>query len=168
MTTTAKQNNRMAGRPLKGEQKRVRVSFTLDPKLAAWLQGQADFLGKSRSDLLDLAILEAQKNWGSPLESRVRIPVATSLLKKFCQKNHIKKLSLFGSVLTERFGPESDIDILVEFEQGHTPSLFGMVAMEAQLSEIFGGRKIDLKTPQELSPYFVNDVLKEAESVYAV
>jgi predicted nucleotidyltransferase len=86
---------------------------------------------------------------------------------QFCQQNHIRRFSLFGSVLREDFNPESDIDVLVEFEPEHVPGLFGIAHMERELSEIFGGHKVDLRTAQDLSRYFRGDVLKEADLQYA-
>jgi predicted nucleotidyltransferase len=83
----------------------------------------------------------------------------------FCKKHHIRKLSFFGSVLREDFGPQSDVDVLVEFEPGHIPGL-AFFAMESELSEILG-RKVDLNTPQFLSPYFRDDIVAEAEAEYA-
>ena len=76
-------------------------------------------------------------------------------------------LSLFGSVLREDFRPDSDVDVLVEFEDGHAPGLLGIARMERELSEILGGRKIDLRTPEDLSRYFRQDVLAAAEVQYA-
>ena len=70
----------------------------------------------------------------------------------------MRKLSLFGSVLTERFRPDSDIDILVEFEAGHTPSLLGMARIERELTELLE-RKVDLRTAEELSRYFRDEVV---------
>jgi predicted nucleotidyltransferase len=84
---------------------------------------------------------------------------------KFCEKNHIRKLALFGSVLRASFGPDSDLDILVEFKPGHVPGFFGLVAMEEELSKLFR-RRVDLRTPQDLSRYFRDDVLAEAEVQY--
>lgn len=83
----------------------------------------------------------------------------------FCRRNHIRKLSLFGSILTPRFGPESDIDILVEFEPGKTPGLFDIAGMELELTEKIG-RRVDLRTPQELSRYFRNEVVATAAVQY--
>lgn len=83
----------------------------------------------------------------------------------FCKKHHIRKLSFFGSVLREDFGPQSDVDVLVEFEPGHVPGL-AFFAMENELSGILG-RKVDLNTPQFLSPYFRDDIVAEAEAEYA-
>jgi predicted nucleotidyltransferase len=83
----------------------------------------------------------------------------------FCRRNHIRKLSLFGSILTERFRPESDIDILVEFESGHGPTMFGIIEMEMELTERLG-RKVDLRTAEELSRYFRDKVIANAEPRY--
>lgn len=85
----------------------------------------------------------------------------------FCRQQHVRRLALFGSALREDFGPESDIDVLVEFEPGHTPGLLGIARLERELSAIFGGRKVDLRTPEDLSPYFREEVLKEAQVQYA-
>ena len=85
----------------------------------------------------------------------------------FCRQHHIRRFSIFGSVLRANFGPESDVDVLVEFESAHVPGLFGIARMERELSAIFGGRKIDLRTAEDLSRYFRQDVLREAEVHYA-
>ncbi len=88
-------------------------------------------------------------------------------LKKFCIRNHIKKLSFFGSILSDRFTDESDVDILVEFEEGETPGLLHFAGMEIELSEMLG-RKVDLRTPEELSKYFREDIVKEAQVRYGI
>lgn len=88
-------------------------------------------------------------------------------LAEFCRRNHIRKLSFFGSVLRNDFRPESDIDILVEFESGHEPGLIGLAAMELELSELLGGRSVDLRTSADLSRYFRDDVVANAEVQYA-
>jgi predicted nucleotidyltransferase len=88
-------------------------------------------------------------------------------LDEFCRRNHIARLSLFGSVLREDFRPDSDVDVLVEFEEGHTPGFLGLARMEEELSEILGGRKVDLRTPQDLSRYFREEVLDAAVVQYA-
>jgi len=95
---------------------------------------------------------------------RSRIAIDREKLAEFCRRNHIRKLALFGSVLRENFRPDSDVDVLVEFEPGHVPGLrfFGL---EKELSEILG-RKVDLNTPSFLSPYFRSRVLAEAEVQY--
>lgn len=87
-------------------------------------------------------------------------------IRQYCQRNHIKKLALFGSFLRDDFGSSSDIDVLVEFEKGHTPGFFDLDRMEEQLSTLFHGRKIDLRTPQDLSRYFREKVIANAEVLY--
>jgi len=84
----------------------------------------------------------------------------------FCRRNHIRRLSLFGSVLREDFGPESDVDVLVEFELGHTPGFFRLFDMEEELSSLLGGRKVDLRTPEDLSRYFRDEVLAQSRVQY--
>jgi predicted nucleotidyltransferase len=87
-------------------------------------------------------------------------------LAEFCRRHHICRLALFGSALREDFGPTSDLDLLVEFEAGHTPGL-AFFAMQEELSGVFG-RHVDLHTPRSLSRYFRDRVLREAEVLYAV
>ncbi len=82
----------------------------------------------------------------------------------FCRRHHIKKLSVFGSVLQGDFAPDSDVDVLVEFQKGCAPG-FAFFDMEAELSTIVG-RKVELHTPNFLSRYFRDTVLKEAEVQY--
>ncbi len=86
-------------------------------------------------------------------------------IEAFCVRNHIRKLSLFGSVLTPRFRPSSDIDVLVEFEPGQGPGYFGLAGMELELSDLLG-RKVDLRTPGEISRYLRNEVLASAAVQY--
>ena len=93
-----------------------------------------------------------------------KIPIDQDKIAEFCRRHHICRLALFGSVLRDDFGPNSDVDVLVEFEPGHVPGL-AFLAMEAELSEILG-RKVDLNTPNFLSPYFRDLVLTEAEVYY--
>lgn len=88
-------------------------------------------------------------------------------LSSFCRRNGIRKLSFFGSVLREDFRPDSDVDVLVEFEPGRTPGFLRIATMEHELSEILGGRKVDLRTPQDLSRYFRDEVIAGAEVQYA-
>ena len=97
-------------------------------------------------------------------QGQIRVPSAK--VAAFCQRHHIRKLSLFGSVLRKDFGPASDVDVLVEFEPAHVPGLFGMARLERELSAVLGGRKVDLRTPEDLSRYFREDVLATAEVQY--
>ncbi len=87
-------------------------------------------------------------------------------LELFCRKNHISKMSLFGSTLRDELKPDSDIDILVEFDKNHIPGLFDIAGMEIELAEMLN-RKVDLRTPAELSRYFRVDVLEKARVEYA-
>jgi predicted nucleotidyltransferase len=99
--------------------------------------------------------------------SNSKIKISGEKIAEFCKRNHIHKLSLFGSVLRDDFSSDSDIDFLVEFEPGKVPGLIGLSRMERELSEILGGRKVDLRTPQDLSKYFREEVLAHAEVQYA-
>ena len=94
------------------------------------------------------------------------LPIRLNLdqIKRFCQHYHIRKLSLFGSVLREDFTNQSDVDVLVEFEYEKTPGL-AIITMEDKLSDIIN-RQIDLRTPADLSRYFREEVLKEAMLIY--
>jgi uncharacterized protein len=87
-------------------------------------------------------------------------------LELFCRKYHITKMSLFGSALRDELTPDSDIDILVEFDKKFIPGLLDLAGMEIELSEMLG-RKVDLRTPAELSQYFRDEVLKKARIEYA-
>lgn len=84
----------------------------------------------------------------------------------FCRRYRVRRLSLFGSVLTERFAPHSDVDVLVEFEPGQTPGYFTIGRMVNELSDMLG-RPVDLRTPEDLSRYFRQEVLSLAEPIYA-
>lgn len=95
-----------------------------------------------------------------------RIEIPKDKLAEFCQRHHIVRLSLFGSVLRDDFGPASDIDVLVEFDPKHIPGLMRLVGMEMELSKILGGRKVDMRTAEDLSRYFRTKVLAEAQKQY--
>jgi predicted nucleotidyltransferase len=88
------------------------------------------------------------------MSQQSHIPIPREQIAAFCKRHHIRKLALFGSVLRDDFRPDSDVDILVEFEPGHVPGFFGLFDMQEELSTLFGGRTVDLRTPQELSRYF--------------
>lgn len=87
-------------------------------------------------------------------------------LAHFCRSHHIRQLSLFGSQLKGTASPDSDVDLLVEFEPDHVPTLFGMVAMETELSGLLQ-RKVDLRTAEDLSRYFRDEVIRTAQVQYA-
>jgi uncharacterized protein len=95
-----------------------------------------------------------------------QISIPEKELAEFCRRNHIRKLSLFGSVLSDRFSPESDVDVLVEFEPGHTPGL-SLIRMQDELSSLLGGRKVDLITPKFLNKRIREHIITEAVVQYA-
>lgn len=87
-------------------------------------------------------------------------------LARFCEAHHIRRLSLFGSQLKGTARPDSDVDLLVEFEADGIPGLLGIATMELSLSEMLGGRRVDLRTAQDLSRYFRDEVVRTAEVQY--
>ncbi len=97
--------------------------------------------------------------------NHIKVKLPNQKIADFCRRHNIRKLAVFGSALREDFRPDSDLDVLVEFEPGHTPGL-AFFGMEQELSELLG-RKVDLNTPQFLSPYFRDKVLAEAQVQYA-
>lgn len=99
------------------------------------------------------------------MQPTLPIQISQDKITDFCHRHHIYKLSLFGSVLRDDFRSDSDIDVLVEFESGKTPG-FAIVTMQQELSNLMGGRTIDLRTPHELSRYIRDRVLSEAVVQY--
>ncbi len=95
-----------------------------------------------------------------------KISIDRESIAAFCRRHHIAKLSLFGSVLRDDFAPESDVDVLVEFEPGHPIGLIRMAGIELRLSALLG-HKVDLRTPEDLSRYFRDEVVGQAEKQYA-
>jgi uncharacterized protein len=98
-------------------------------------------------------------------QTRARIAIDQEKLAEFCRRNHIRHLSLFGSVLRDDFRPDSDVDVLVEFEPGHTPG-WEIVDMEQQPSELFGGRKVELVSRKYLYHRLKDRILASAELQY--
>ena len=96
----------------------------------------------------------------------LNVLVSREAIAAFCEANGIRRLAIFGSALRDDFGPESDIDVLVEFEPNRIPGLLGVAGMELELSKLFSGRQVDLRTPEDLSPYFRQEVLDAAEVQY--
>ncbi|MBW8039076.1 MAG: nucleotidyltransferase family protein [Planctomycetes bacterium] len=84
----------------------------------------------------------------------------------FCERHHIHRLAIFGSALRGDFGPGSDVDVLVDFMPGHTPGFFRLFDMEEELSSLFGDYKVDMRTPEDLSRYFRDEVVATAEVQY--
>lgn len=99
------------------------------------------------------------------MERTVPIVIPKDKLVEFCQQQHISKISLFGSVLRDDFTDQSDVDFLVEFESGKVPGYLRLAGMENQLSDLIG-RKVDLRTSNELSRYFRQEVIDLAVAQY--
>jgi len=95
------------------------------------------------------------------------IPIDRGALAEFCRRHHVRKLSLFGSVLRQDFGPDSDVDVLVEFDPNHVPGFIALHGLEEELSGLLGGRKVDLLTERFLNPRIRARVLADAEVQYA-
>jgi hypothetical protein len=98
------------------------------------------------------------------MKQEIRIPIPEDEIRAFCERNHIRKLALFGSVLRDDFGADSDVDVLVEFEPCYVPG-FAFFAMQDELSTILG-RDVDLSTTGFLSPHIRDDVESEARVEY--
>ena len=96
----------------------------------------------------------------------LQIEIPRDRIAEFCRRYHIRRLMVFGSAIHDNLHPDSDVDSLVEFEPEHVPGLFGMARLERELSHLLA-RRVDLRTPEDLSRYFRDDVLKEAEVQYA-
>jgi uncharacterized protein len=94
------------------------------------------------------------------LKDKLRITVPENVLRDFCRRHHIRKLALFGSILSDDFSADSDIDVLVEFEPGYTPGL-SFFTIQEELSHLLG-RPVDLNTPRFLHPRFRHDVEAKA------
>jgi len=99
----------------------------------------------------------------------IHIDISKDKMADFCRRNHIRELALFGSVLREDFAPDSDVDVLVEFETGREPGLMELVRMENELSELLG-RKADMveRKAVEKSENYIRrrHVLQSLEAVY--
>jgi len=91
--------------------------------------------------------------------------LSTEQIANFCQRHFIRKLALFGSATRDDFRPDSDVDVLVEFEPEHVPGL-AFFGMQDELSALLG-RTVDLHTAKSLSKYFREQVIREAQLVYA-
>lgn len=99
------------------------------------------------------------------MQPTLPIQISQAKIAELCQQHHIRKLSLFGSILRDDFSPDSDIDVLVEFEPGKTPG-FAIVTIQQELSTLMNRRTIDLRTPHELSRYIRDRVIAEALVLY--
>jgi len=97
--------------------------------------------------------------------AHIEIPEAE--IAKLCHRNGIRKLALFGSALTDRFSESSDIDLLVEFQPSERVGFFRLADIENELKQLLGGRKVDLRTPMDLSRHFREEVVRNAQVLYA-
>lgn len=95
------------------------------------------------------------------------LPIEPEALRAFCQKHHIRRLSVFGSVLRGTATPDSDVDLLVDFETEHVPGLLAIASMELELSKMLAGKKVDLRTANDLSRHFRDEVVRTARLEYA-
>jgi len=111
----------------------------------------------------------ATQVYNSDLMERLsqKIKVDKGRLGEFCRQRHITRLSFFGSVLRDDFTSDSDVDVLVDFEEGHTPGFLRVAQIERELSMLLDNRRVDLRTFQDLSRYFRKEVLAAAEVQYA-
>lgn len=101
-----------------------------------------------------------------PTMKEINVIIPQDKIADFCRRHHIQRLAFFGSILREDFRPDSDVDVLVEFEPGHVPGLIRLAGMELELSEMLGGRRVDMNTPHSLSRYFRQQVQREAQLQY--
>jgi hypothetical protein len=99
------------------------------------------------------------------MSAKIRIPVPHDAVADFCRRHGIRRLAFFGSVTRDDFTPESDVDVLVEFEPDRTPGLITFAGYEIELSKLLG-RRVDMHTEASLSRYFRDEVLAEAKDEY--
>jgi len=98
--------------------------------------------------------------------NRQSVTIPKERIAEFCHRHHIRKLALFGSILRDDFRPDSDVDVLVEFQAGCVVGLMRMAGIQRELSDLLG-RKVDLRTPEDLSRYFRDEVVRTAAVQYA-
>jgi len=96
-----------------------------------------------------------------------RVAIDREGIAELCKKNGIRRFALFGSILRDDFGPDSDVDVLVEFEPGSVPGFFGLHRIEREIAGLFGNRKVDLLTFRSLNPRLKDRILAQAETQYA-
>jgi len=160
--------SRPPGRPLIGAKKRIKATFTLSQESVMLLNALSKSHAQSKSALLEFAIdkLTLQTDSHQKPQIEPRIPIPADQINALCRTHRICQMYLYGSVLGDDFGPNSDIDVLVEFESGASPGLFEMYEIQSKLSQVFGNRLVDLKTPSELSRYFRDEVKAAAHPIF--
>jgi predicted nucleotidyltransferase len=114
-----------------------------------------------------LAAIRRYKGVAVTMILHVHIQLNPEFVAEFCKRHHVRRLSLFGSVLTDRFRPESDVDVLIEFEPEQTPGLFALARMQFEIEAVIG-RPVDLRTSKFLSRFLRDEVLRLAEVQYPV
>jgi len=98
--------------------------------------------------------------------NRQSVTIPKERIAEFCHRHHIRKLALFGSILRDDFRPDSDVDVLVEFQAGCVVGLMRMAGIQRELSDLLA-RKVDLRTPEDLSRHFRDEVVRTAAVQYA-
>lgn len=96
-----------------------------------------------------------------------RVAIDREGIAELCKRHGIRRFALFGSILRDDFGPDSDVDVLVEFEPENVPGFFGLHRIEQEIAELFGNRKVDLLTFRSLNPRLKDRILAQAETQYA-
>lgn len=152
------------GRPRIGSSKKEIISFTLSPEIIQSIKQRARNSKVSQSEvaesLLRACLLSKNSTLEATLNAFPRITFKMSTIAKICREYSVSKLSLFGSVLTDSFHKDSDVDVLIEFKKDSKPTLFTLSEIESSFSRVFANRKIDVKTANDLSPKFRDEVLR--------
>jgi predicted nucleotidyltransferase len=144
------------------------VRFLVDAQLPPALARRPEGLGHIAEHVVDHGMVSAPHSVAGGIMNRAMSPqisIDRDAVSAFCRRHHITRLALFGSVLRDNFGPESDIDVLVEFQPGHVPGL-KFVSIERELSGLLHGRRVDMVTAKFLNPRIRDEVLGSAEPLY--
>jgi len=154
------------GRPLKGDSIRKRVSFTLPAEVYAQLRAEARKYNMPASQIVERRLSSSDSAKLDSAKLLLKFSVLKRQIDQVASKYQIQRLFLYGSFLHQTDTAESDVDLLVEFKEGQIPGLFGVSKIEEELSNVLSGKKVDLRTAEDLSPYFRNKVQSEAVSIY--
>jgi predicted nucleotidyltransferase len=134
--------------------------------LVVQLEGQIRRHGRAPDAALRSRLRELANEQWRFFSMTAKLLFDSDALGELCRRHRICRLSLFGSTLKGTAGPDSDIDLLVEFERDAKPGLFDLANIENELSNLLGGRRVDLRTPEDLSRYFRDEVVREAAVQY--
>lgn len=156
------------GRPRLGKEKRVRLSMTLKPSLVARLDKRANAAGISTSRVVEELLEEGLRARATKQDIwQSRLGLDNHQIAGYCRSLGVKRLSLFGSVLTDRFRPDSDIDLLAEFKPGTIETFLDRGRIQMEFERIFG-RAVDLTEPRLLdNPIRRREILGSAVEIYA-